>query len=251
MPGRFIKKQFCFRHVFVRSLAAMMIATVAIGASACADSATDSAGSGSGPDMDDPGLYVENEQSEQIEVPDVVGEDGADAESELESKGFSVAFAGSADDEDINEPRNDALGCTVLDQYPAGGDVAGEGEEIEISLDCRQVDWENQEGDEWDQYADSFENAAYEGCDALFELSPSESLYDGDWEYTSLDCHSGIFADPQDEAPADVPDDPGALGAALGFEAGCRSIFDANAVFELYYGDVAYSEADCIASSPY
>jgi hypothetical protein len=176
-----------------------------------------------------------------IEVPDVVGEDGAFAVSDLEGSGFTAALVDQAGDY-----RDDGSGCTVEDQDPVGGDEGVEGDEVTVALDCRSVDWENQEGDVWDEFTVGYESGFEEGCEALFDLSPDGSLYEGDTEYTSFDCPTPDVFDAG--YPADVPDDPEAEGHDLGFEDGCDALFDDVALsYELYYGEDAYTADDCKA----
>ena len=113
-------------------------------------------------------------------------------------------------------------------------------------LDCRQVDWESQEGDDWDYFTAGYEDGFDQGCQALFDLSPDGSLYDEDTEYTSLDCPTPDAYDA--DYPTDVPDDPETEGYDLGFEAGCDAIFDDVVLsYELYYGEDAYTADDCKA----
>ena len=84
--------------------------------------------------------------------------------------------------------RDGGSGCTVEAQDPVGGAEGFEGDEVTLTIDCRQVDWENQEGDVWDDFTWGYEDGFDQGCQALFDLSPDGSLYEGDSEYTSLDC---------------------------------------------------------------
>ena len=181
------------------------------------------------------------ESTGEIEVPDVTGEDGADAASAIED----VALTASLEDQDGGS-RDDGSGCTVQDQDPTGGDIAAEGDDVTLTLDCRAVDWENEEGSVWDEFTSGYEAGFDEGCQALFDLSPDGSLYEGDTEYTNLDCPSGDVSNA--DKPVDVPDDPESEGNDLGFDDGCDAIFDDVALgFELYHGDQAYTADDCKA----
>jgi hypothetical protein len=182
-----------------------------------------------------------------VEVPDATGEDGADAQSELEGEGFTVTL----DPDDSRDP----AGCTVEDQDPVGGSDSAEGDEVIITLDCRQVDWENREGDNWDAFTASFSDGFNDGCATLFDLSPDGSLFDDtDYEYSDIDCRSLEPSDPDSayvaEVSGDVPDDPEGQGYDAGFEDGCNAVFEDNSVFELYHGQDAYTADDCLAEQP-
>jgi hypothetical protein len=212
-----------------------VVGLLAVCLSACGSSATDDVPAQDAPSAD------EVAEPPGIEVPDVVGEDGAFAVSDLESAGFTAAVV-----DQVGDYRDDGSGCTVEDQDPFGGDEGGEGDEVTLTLDCRQVDWENQEGDDWDNFTFGYEDGFDQGCQALFDLSPDGSLYDGDSEYTSLDCPTPDAYDA--DYPSDVPDDPETEGYDLGFEAGCDAIFDDVVLsYELYYGEDVFTADDCKA----
>jgi hypothetical protein len=183
------------------------------------------------------------QSGDEIEVPDVTGDDGADSASEIENLGLTAGL----EDQD-GTTRDDGSGCTVEDQDPAGGDVAAEGDEVTLELDCRASDWENEEGTIWDEFTSGYETGFDEGCTALFDLSPDGSLYEDDSEYTTLDCPSSDVSDA--DKPLDVPDDPEGEGYDLGFEDGCNAIFDDVALtFELYHGDQSFTADDCQAEN--
>jgi hypothetical protein len=157
------------------------------------------------------------------EVPDVVDLDGADAISELETEGFdSVSLE--------PDPYTDGAGCTVLDQTPAGGEQVDQETDVTLTLDCRQVNWENLEGDDWQAFIDNYSQGFGDGCTALFNIA-GEPLYDDDpyendyvTEYYVFDC-TGLEGDPED-VPIDVPDDPAGEGYSQGFDSGCQALFD-------------------------
>lgn len=182
-----------------------------------------------------------------ISVPDVVGSDGADALSEIEDAGLTTSLADGTGEDAEFDPSRDPAGCEVTDQNPVGGEGAGEGDEVELQLDCRQIDWENQEGSDWEAYNDAYDSAFDDGCDGLFAQSPDGSLYEDDTEYTATDCQSLNPGDGSDDAelPSDVPDDPGATGTELGETAGCRALFDQQGVVSLNYGTDSYTAEDC------
>lgn len=184
---------------------------------------------------------LEDEPTANLEVPDVTGEDGADAVSEVENVGLTASFE---DGDGLS--RDDGAGCTVEEQVPAGGDTAAEGDEVMLTLDCRQADWDNEEGGVWDEFTSGYETGFDEGCQALFNLTPNGSLYEDDIEYTELDCPSADVSNA--DKPADVPDDPESEGHDLGFDDGCDAIFDDVALtFELYNGNESYTADDCKA----
>lgn len=220
---------------FARPSALLAAGLCAACLAACGTSATDDTPAQDAPSADQ---FVE---PTGIEVPDVVGEDGAFAVSDLESAGFTATVV-----DQVGDYRDDGSGCTVENQASSGGDEGAEGNEVTLTLDCRQVDWENQEGDDWDTFTFGYEDGFDQGCQTLFDLSPDGSLYEGDTEYTSLDCPSPDAFDA--DYPADVPDDPETEGYDLGFEAGCDAVLDDVALsYELYYGEDAYSADDCKA----
>jgi hypothetical protein len=194
-----------------------------------------------GSPADDPSSDDPVESASEIEVPDVTGEDGADAVLALED----VALTASLEDQD-GASRDDGSGCTVEHQAPTSGNIAASGDAVTLTLDCRAVDWENEEGSVWDEFTSGYEAGFDEGCQALFDLSPDGSLYEDDTEYTSLDCPSADVSEA--DKPVDVPDEPESEGSDLGFDDGCDAIFDDVALgFELYHGDRAYTADDCKA----
>lgn len=202
-----------------------------LGFAACGSSTGDSA----------PPEDVDQDSAGEIEVPDVTGEDGADAVSEIEYVGLTT----SSEDQD-GLSRDDGSGCTVQDQQPGGGDTAAEGDEVALTLDCRPVDWDNEEGAVWDEFTSGYETGFDEGCQALFDLTPDGSLYEDDTEYSSLDCPGADVSNS--DKPGDVPDDPESEGHELGFVDGCSALFDDVVLtFELYNGDQSYTADDCQA----
>lgn len=195
--------------------------------------------------------FDDSAEDELVAVPAVVDMDGEEANSEVESNDLTATYVASSEDEDINEPRNDATGCSVVDQDPAADEEVDPGSEVKLSLDCRQVDWKNQEGDEWDGYADAYEQATDEGCAALFGETRDGSLYLDDTEYTRLDCVTSFPAEAADDPPSDVPDDFESEGARAGFDAGCEALFDLVGVTELYWGRTYYTVDNCLALNSY
>jgi hypothetical protein len=188
-----------------------------------------------------------------VDVPSVVGEDGASAVSDAVSVGLTTSLVDGTGEDDGFDASRDPSGCEVIDQNPAAGANTSEGDEIEISLDCRQTDWENREGSAWESYNDAYSSAFDDGCQELFDISPAGSLYEDGVEYTAVDCQSLNPGDGSDDGdlPSDAPDDPESVGTELGESAGCRSLFDEQGVGSLNYGTDSFTADDCpIAVAP-
>ena len=184
--------------------------------------------------------------SGSIEVPDVSGEDGAQAVSDVEDAGLQSTLADAHDDPGFDTSR-DATDCEVTDQDPAAGGSVSEDDEVTITVDCAQVDWSNQEGAQWDAFNDAYQSSFDDGCQELFDQSPNGSLYEDNVEYTVIDCQNenpGDAADASD-VPTDVPDDPEGDGANLGELDGCQALFENQSVTSLNYGTDSITEADC------
>ena len=184
------------------------------------------------------------EEAGAVEVPDVVAEsDGADAAFAAEEAGFTATLV----DEDGYEIDSDGTACPVLDQDPAAGNTGAEGDDIAVTVDCRQVDWENQEGDGWDAFNASYSTGFDTGCEDLFNQSPDGSFYEDDYEYTVDDCHSLNPGDASNasDVPSDVPDDPESAGDEVGQLDGCAALFVESGVLSLNHGTDSYTEADC------
>jgi hypothetical protein len=180
--------------------------------------------------------------ADTITVPDVTEQDGDDAQSQLEDAGLDVSY----------EPdRADATECHVTDQDPPAGaelDPESDVTEITLTLDCRQTDWQNQEGDDWDTFNSAYSDGWDTGCDDVFNSSPDGSTlhYDGE-DYTSIDCQNGNPGDASGaDLPDDVPDDPQSDGEALGEAGGCAYVFtDLAPTGALYYGTEQFTDALC------
>lgn len=171
---------------------------------------------------------------ETAAVPDVSYEDGQDAVDAIEAEELTATH-----DED------DPAGCTVEDQDPVGGTEADPGSEVVLTLDCSQRDWENREGDDWDEFVGGYEAGWTDGCEGVFDDSPDGRLFANEQEFTSFDCPSPGGADTTD-VPADVPDDPSSVGRNLGVEDGCEALFDDVAPLGwLYYGEREFTSLDC------
>jgi hypothetical protein len=196
------------------------------------------------------GWAAEDDASENgaptIEVPDATGQDGWNAVSDIEAEGLVPALEDANGDPNFDIGR-DADGCEVLDQDPAAGTELEEGGEVILAVDCRQVDWDNQEGSVWDDFDSAYLAGFEDGCDALFAMSPDGYLYEDDDEYTVFDCtlvQPSSAADASDLS-ADFPEDPQAEGAALGALDACQMMFWENFISSLSYGEDTVSDLDC------
>lgn len=184
--------------------------------------------------------------SSEIDVPDLSLGDGADAVSALEAEGLTATLADADSDPGFDSAR-DAVGCEVRDQEPAAGETVVEGDEVTITVSCAQIDWENQEGAAWEAFDEAYGAGFDDGCEALFDESPTGSMFEDDSEYTALDCQSENPGDGSEgsDVPGDVPDGPEAAGTELGELDGCTSMFDHGTVYSLNYGDSSWTESDC------
>jgi hypothetical protein len=164
----------------------------------------------------------------------------------IEDEGLAPLFVDANDDPFFDETR-DATGCDVVDQSPAAGEVAAEGDEVEITIDCAQVDWENQEGSDWAAFNDAYSIGFDDGCQAVFDVSPDGSLYEDDYEYTAFDCQNLNPGDASyvSDVPVDVPDDAEAAGAELGQLDGCQALFNEEGVWSLNWGETSITVDDC------
>jgi hypothetical protein len=179
-------------------------------------------------------------------VPDVSGEDGAQAVSDVEDASLQPSLADANDDPGFDSSR-DATDCEVTNQDPSAGESVDEGDEVTITVDCAQVDWSNQEGAQWEAFNDAYTSSFDDGCEALFDQSPDGSLYEDDIEYTALDCQNENPGDASDasDVPTDVPDDAEGAGSELGELDGCQALFENQGVTSLNYGTDSITEADC------
>jgi hypothetical protein len=188
-----------------------------------------------------------SDDAAQITVPDVTDQDGDDAGTQLTDAGLNVTY---------DPDRDDATGCEVTDQDPAAGaelDPQTDATNVTLTLDCRQVDWENQEGDGWDTFNAAYSDGWNSGCDSVFTASPDGDTlhYDGE-EFSSNDCQNGNPGDASSaDLPEDVPDDPEVDGEALGETEGCNYVFtDVAPTGALYYGTEAFTASMCPHGGP-
>ncbi len=210
------------------SIAALLLLGVAGCGSQVADSANESSVA-----VDTTSLMV---------VPDVTGEDGSSAQSDLESEGLTATF-------DPVDP-SDPAGCTVVDQDPVGGtelDTEVDSTDVTLTVECPQLEWENQEGDAWDEFNQAYTAGWDSGCAIAFEGSPDGTLHEDGMDYTASDCEVNTPIDATNaDTPVDVPDDPTADGTSLGEQDGCVSAFeDVSMTGTLNYGSQSFSAADC------
>lgn len=173
-----------------------------------------------------------------VQVPDVIGADAEEAQQSMSELGLSVAL----------DPDRDAAGCTVQEQDPAAGETESESQ-VTLTLDCRQVDWENQEGESWDAYLDAYTTGYSDGCEALFAMSVSGLLFE-QGAPRELGTHDvdecvGEAGDPLDP-PADVPDEPEADGTEAGTQDGCQATFDLASDSILFERSIGYTVDDCL-----
>ena len=181
-----------------------------------------------------------------VEVPDATSGDGYDAWSAIEDEGLTPIFVDAGDGADF-DPYRDGTGCDVVDQRPVAGEMVVEGDEVEIVIDCSQVDWENQDGSDWETFSDAYSQGFNDGCDALFSESPDGSFYEDDYDYTASDCQGLNPGDASSasDLPTEVPDDAESAGGELGELDGCQALFEEQGVWSLNWGEDSYTEDDC------
>ena len=172
-----------------------------------------------------------------VEAPDVTGEDGQDAVDLIEAEGLTASLG--------EHDGHDPTGCVVEDQSQIG--EVDPGADIELTLDCRQVDWENQEGEVWTLFDEAYSSGWDQGCEQAFSNSPdgTELHYEGT-TFTAVDCEDEKPGDASSaDIPSDVPDDPEGLGEELGISDGCRAAFDLSDDGTLYYGSESFDSSLC------
>jgi hypothetical protein len=129
-----------------------------------------------------------------------------------------------------------------------GSDYGGGVPSDEQSEDeTAQVDWENQEGDRWDEFNRGYVDGWEEGCDAAFEGSPDGYLYEDGNQYSADDCYALA---PDDATDADIPSDepyaPYTDGEALGMTDACTAAFDElTRTGFLNYGETTFDSGEC------
>jgi len=179
-------------------------------------------------------------QDVAIKVPDVTGEDAEEAQDALEAMKFLVTL----------DPPSELPGCTVGEQDPKAGQTVAPQTEVTIRVDCRQVDWERQEGVEWDAYTTGYSTGFVRACKALFALPSGGVLLEPDSspelpkQHDESECRNEAAS--ADDPPSEVPDDPERTGEKQGIEAGCQTPFDLASQMTLFDGIQEYTAQDCL-----
>jgi len=181
-------------------------------------------------------------QVESMNVSWSQSDDPADVIAQFEAAGIPLDTV-SPDGELIDS--YDVVDCLLEDVQPLGPYMPGDN--VTIEIDCRQRDWDRQEGDVWDEFALAYAAGFDDGCSAVFsDLSPDGYLYADDFEYSDLDCSIGSEFDAPEATglPSDVPDSPAQVGSELGAYDGCVRIFD-DAGGYLSYGSQEFDSSYC------
>jgi hypothetical protein len=110
-----------------------------------------------------------------------------------------------------------------------------------------QEEWDNQEGEAWEEFNTGYAEGWESGCDTAFEGSPDGSLYDQGDEYMADDCYALTPFDASDaEVPYEVPFDPYSEGYDLGESDGCVAAFEELSTYGvLNWGEDSYDESVC------
>lgn len=196
------------------------------------------------------GGFAGDEADDGVEVPDVSNGDGDDAWQLVEDAELDPTFADANEDPGFDSSR-DGTGCDVTDQDPAAGETVEPEDEVEVTIDCAQVDWENQEGPGWEAFSDGYQSGFDDGCEELFSESPDGSLYEDDSKYTSGDCQNLNPGDASNasDVPTEAPEDPESAGSEVGELDGCQALFEEQGVYSLNWGEDSITEGDCPVGS--
>jgi hypothetical protein len=118
---------------------------------------------------------------------------------------------------------------------------------VTVTVDCSRVDWDNRDGPGWEAFSDAYSSGFDDGCQELFDSSPTGSLFENDVEYTATDCQNDNPGDGSDasDIPDEVPDNPEAAGTQAGELDGCQALFEQDGVSTLNYGTDTITEDDC------
>ena len=171
--------------------------------------------------------------------------------SSVESEGLTASLADANDDPTFDAGR-DATGCATTDQDPEAADTLEEGDAVTLTVDCRQVDWDDRDGTDWEAFNDAYIAAFDEGCDTLFAASPAARSTKTTSSTRALirqNLNPGDGLDASD-LPDDVPDDPEAAGSETGQLDGCQALFEQQGVASLNYGEDSLTEDDCPVTPP-
>jgi hypothetical protein len=185
-------------------------------------------------------------ESHLLTVPDAVRQDGAGAVRRIRAAGLTAVV------EDVQGiTRADPSGCTVTGEDPPAGSKARRAGDVTLTVDCRERDWEAQQGDAWQAFDEAYRSGFDSGCERLFGLSGTGFLQNGATEYAVADCK---HLNPHDAGqantiPTQLPQYPNAAGRRAGIGDGCKALFDQEAVDQLSADDGAalVSADDCSA----
>ncbi len=196
-------------------------------------------GENANPSRDGQGGAADATQDASLKVPDVTGQDVGEAQDALEAMKFLVTL----------DPPSGPTGCTVGEQEPPAGETVAAETEVTILLECRQVEWERQEGQDWDAFTTGYSTGFVRACKALFALSSSGVLLEPDssaespGQHDEAECRNEAVS--ADDPPSDVPDDPERTGERQGVKAGCQTPFDLASEVALFDGSQEYTPQDC------
>lgn len=207
----------------------MLLAAVLV--AGCGESATPSGGAAAG--------ASDAAQGASVKIPDVTGDDAGEARDALEEMKFLVTL----------DPPSDPGGCIVGQQDPRAGETVAAETEVTITVDCRQVEWESQEGQDWDAYTTGYSTGFTRACKALFALPAGGVLLESDsseevgGRHDEAECRNEAVS--ADDPPSGVPDDPERTGEKQGVKAGCQTPFELASADVLFDGSQEYTAQDC------
>ena len=187
----------------------------------------------------DQGVAADASRDVAVRVPNVTGEDAEAAQDALEALKFLVTL----------DPPSELTGCTVGEQDPNAGETVAVETEVTIVIDCRQADWERQEGVDWDAFSTGYSAGFARACKALFGLTSGGVLLEPDSsaelpkQHDESECANEAVS--ADDPPSDVPDDPERTGENRGIRAGCQTPFDLASEVILFDGIQEYTAQDC------
>ena len=175
-----------------------------------------------------------------VRIPDLIGDDVGEAQDALEALKFLVTL----------DPPSGPKGCTVGEQEPRAGETVAPETEVTILLDCRRVEWDAQEGEDWDAYTAGYSAGFVRACKALFALAPSGVLLEQDFaseiqgQHDEAECRNEAVS--TDDPPSDPPKEPERAGERRGVKAGCNAPFTLASQDVLFDGSQDYTAQDCL-----